>query len=122
MAGWLEDRGRARWAERLYERIRPGFEIFWDEARGSYADHLVGGASIDAHGTALTDEVLAACREADAVLLGAVGGPKWETLPGHLRPERALLGIRKELNLYANLRPANWRSSARRFICPSIEQ
>lgn len=43
MAGWLEDRGRARWAERLYERIRPGFEIFWDEARGSYADHLVGG-------------------------------------------------------------------------------
>ena len=69
-------------------------------------EHLVGGASIDAHGTALTDEVLAACREADAVLLAAVGGPKWEsTDPDAPRPEQGLLGLRKELGLFANLRP-----------------
>jgi 3-isopropylmalate dehydrogenase len=66
----------------------------------------VGGASIDAHGTALTDEVLEACREADAVLLGAVGGPKWDTTdPDAPRPEQGLLGLRKGLGLYANLRP-----------------
>jgi 3-isopropylmalate dehydrogenase len=71
-----------------------------------YTDHLVGGASIDAHGTALTDEVLAACREADAVLLGAVGGPKWDTTdPDAPRPEQGLLGLRKGLGLFANLRP-----------------
>jgi 3-isopropylmalate dehydrogenase len=69
-------------------------------------EHLVGGASIDAHGTALTDEVLDACRLADAVLLGAVGGPKWETTdPDATRPEQGLLGLRKGLGLYANLRP-----------------
>jgi len=67
---------------------------------------LVGGASIDAHGTALTDEVLEACRGADAVLLAAVGGPKWDTTdPGAPRPEQGLLGLRKELGLFANLRP-----------------
>jgi 3-isopropylmalate dehydrogenase len=66
----------------------------------------VGGASIDAHGTALTDEVLDACRAADAVLLGAVGGPKWDTTdPDAPRPEQGLLGLRKGLGLYANLRP-----------------
>jgi 3-isopropylmalate dehydrogenase len=69
-------------------------------------EHLVGGASIDEHGTALTDEVLAACAAADAVLLGAVGGPKWETTdPDAPRPEQGLLGLRKGLGLYANLRP-----------------
>src|SRR5687767_480650 len=69
-------------------------------------EHPIGGASIDAHGTALTDEVLAACREADAVLLCAVGGPKWETTdPGAPRPEQGLLGLRKGLGLFANLRP-----------------
>jgi 3-isopropylmalate dehydrogenase len=69
-------------------------------------EHLVGGASIDAHGSALTDEVLEACRSADAVLLGAVGGPKWETTdPDAPRPEQGLLGLRKGLGLYANLRP-----------------
>jgi 3-isopropylmalate dehydrogenase len=69
-------------------------------------EHPVGGASIDAHGVALTDEVLAACRAADAVLLGAVGGPKWEsTDPDAPRPEQGLLGLRKGLGLYANLRP-----------------
>jgi 3-isopropylmalate dehydrogenase len=70
-------------------------------------EHVVGGASIDAHGTALTDEVLDACREADAVLLGAVGGPKWDTTdPDAPRPEQGLLGLRKGLGLFANLRPA----------------
>jgi 3-isopropylmalate dehydrogenase len=69
-------------------------------------EHPVGGASIDAHGTALTDEVLSACRAAAAVLLGAVGGPRWEsTDPGAPRPEQGLLGLRKGLELYANLRP-----------------
>ena len=71
-----------------------------------YEERLVGGASIDAHGTALTDEVLAACRSADAVLLGAVGGPKWDTTdPGAPRPEQGLLGLRRGLGLFANLRP-----------------
>jgi 3-isopropylmalate dehydrogenase len=69
-------------------------------------EHLVGGASIDAYGTALTDDVLAASRAADAVLLGAVGGPKWETTdPAAPRPEQGLLGLRKGLGLHANLRP-----------------
>lgn len=69
-------------------------------------EHLVGGASIDAHGTALTDEVLDACRAADAVLLAAVGGPKWDTTdPAAPRPEQGLLALRKELGLFANLRP-----------------
>jgi len=67
---------------------------------------LAGGCAIDAHGVPLPDETLQKCLASDSVLLGAVGGPKWDTLPGHLRPERALLGIRKELGLFANLRPA----------------
>ena len=70
------------------------------------AEHPVGGASIDAHGTPLTDAVLDACRGADAVLLAAVGGPKWDsTDPDAPRPEQGLLGLRKELGLFANLRP-----------------
>jgi 3-isopropylmalate dehydrogenase len=69
-------------------------------------EHRFGGASIDAHGTALTEETLAACRSADAVLLAAVGGPKWDTTdPSRPRPEQGLLGLRKGLGLYANLRP-----------------
>jgi 3-isopropylmalate dehydrogenase len=69
-------------------------------------EHPVGGASIDAHGTALTDEVLDACRSSDAVLLAAVGGPKWDTTdPNAPRPEQGLLGLRKGLELFANLRP-----------------
>src|SRR5690242_15535205 len=72
----------------------------------SFDERPVGGASIDANGTALTDEVLEACRGADAVLLAAVGGPKWDTTdPGAPRPEQGLLGLRKGLGLYANLRP-----------------
>jgi 3-isopropylmalate dehydrogenase len=71
-----------------------------------YEEHVFGGASIDAHGTALTDEVLTACRAADAVLLAAVGGPKWDTTdPAAPRPEQGLLGLRKGMGLFANLRP-----------------
>src|SRR3954466_12913473 len=71
-----------------------------------YDERLFGGASIDAHGTALTDAVLEACRGADAVLLAAVGGPRWDsTDPDAPRPEQGLLGLRKGLGLYANLRP-----------------
>jgi 3-isopropylmalate dehydrogenase len=72
----------------------------------AFEEHVFGGASIDAHGTALTDEVLAACRAADAVLLAAVGGPRWDTTdPQAPRPEQGLLGLRKALGLFANLRP-----------------
>ena len=71
-----------------------------------YEDALLGGAAIDRTGVPLPKETVAACKAADAVLLGAVGGWKWDTLPGHLRPEAGLLGIRAALGLYANLRPA----------------
>ena len=82
----------------LLEAVVPG--------RLAFTEHVFGGASIDAHGTAMTDEVLAACRAADAVLLAAVGGPKWDTTdPDRPRPEQGLLGLRKGLGLYANLRP-----------------
>ena len=73
----------------------------------TFDERLVGGAAYDATGDCLPDETLAACKGADAVLLGAVGGPKWDALPGPKRPEkRALLTLRKELGLFANLRPA----------------
>jgi len=67
---------------------------------------IAGGKSIDLYGIPLTEEALATCKASDSVMLGAVGGAKWDTLAGHLRPERALLGIRKGLGLYANIRPA----------------
>jgi len=71
-----------------------------------FEEHAFGGASIDAHGVALTDETLAACRGADAVLLAAVGGPRWDTTdPDAPRPEQGLLGLRKGMGLFANLRP-----------------
>jgi 3-isopropylmalate dehydrogenase len=88
------------------EIMEPTLELL--EALGDFEfeEHLFGGASIDAYGTALTDEVLAACRRSDAVLLAAVGGPKWDTTdPNQPRPEQGLLGLRKGLGLYANLRP-----------------
>jgi 3-isopropylmalate dehydrogenase len=66
---------------------------------------LLGGCAIDATGTALPEATLAACRESDAVLLGAVGGPKWDNPDARVRPEQGLLGIRKALGLFANLRP-----------------
>ena len=66
----------------------------------------VGGTAYDLHGTPLPEETLATAKAADAILLGAVGGPKWETAPRELRPERALLGLRSEMSLFSNLRPA----------------
>lgn len=67
---------------------------------------IFGGAAYDEHGTPLPESTLNACREADAILLGAIGGPKYDTAPRDLRPERGLLGLRAELKLFANLRPA----------------
>ena len=75
-----------------------GFGIDWSE-------HLVGGAAIDAYGVAIRDEDLAACGEADAILLGAVGGPKWSDPGASVRPEQALFALRGGLGLFANLRP-----------------
>jgi len=71
----------------------------------SFAEYPLGGCSIEKHGVALTDETLSACKAADAVLLGAVGGPKWDNPTAPVRPEQGLLAIRKGLGLYANLRP-----------------
>jgi 3-isopropylmalate dehydrogenase len=68
---------------------------------------LIGGAAIDTTGVPLPDETVRLCKASDAVLLGAVGGPKWDTIDPAIRPERGLLGIRKELGLFANLRPAS---------------
>jgi len=73
--------------------------------RFEYDERRIGGCAIDATGTALPDDTLEACRGADAVLLGAVGGPKWDDPKAKVRPEQGLLGIRKALGLYANLRP-----------------
>jgi 3-isopropylmalate dehydrogenase len=83
--------------ERLCERF--GFELKLKEA-------LIGGAAIDATGSPLPDETLDACKAADAVLLAAIGGYKWDSLPSAQRPERGLLGLRAGLNAFANLRPA----------------
>jgi 3-isopropylmalate dehydrogenase len=88
------------------EITAPTLEVLSRLGDFAFAEHPFGGASIDAHGTALTDDTLAACREADAVLLAAVGGPRWDTTdPNAPRPEQGLLGLRKALGLYANLRP-----------------
>jgi 3-isopropylmalate dehydrogenase len=70
-----------------------------------FTERLMGGCSIDAHGVALTDEVLEECQASDAVLLGAVGGPKWDDPKAKVRPEQGLLGLRKGLGVFANLRP-----------------
>ena len=84
--------------------------IDWFDKRRSVSfdleEDLIGGCAYDAHGTPLTDETLAKSKDADAVLLGAVGGPKWETLEFNQQPERGLLRLRKEMDLFANLRPA----------------
>ena len=81
-----------------------------------FQHHLIGGAAIDATGVPLPDEALEASKKADAVLLGAVGGPKWGT--GAVRPEQGLLKIRKELGLYANLRPCNFASDSLLDLSP----
>ena len=72
----------------------------------TFKETLMGGVAIDKSGMPLPEETLKVCMESDAVLLGAVGGEKWDNLPGHLRPEAGLLGIRKALGVFANLRPA----------------
>jgi 3-isopropylmalate dehydrogenase len=90
------------------EIIAPAVEVLNAVAPGEFEfeEHLFGGAAIDAHGVALTDDVLDSCRRSDAVLLAAVGGPKWDTTdPSKPRPEQGLLGLRKGLGLFANLRP-----------------
>jgi len=88
------------------EIIAPAVEVLNALTTLEFEEHRFGGASIDAHGTAMTDGTLEACRTADAVLLAAVGGPKWDTTdPAQPRPEQGLLGLRKGLGLYANLRP-----------------
>lgn len=72
----------------------------------TFTPYLAGGCAIDATGVPLPEETVKCCQASDSVLLGAVGGPKWDTLPGHLRPEKALLGVRHALGLYTNIRPA----------------
>jgi len=79
------------------EKYQLGFELSYDE---------LGGAAIDKYGVPLADETLARAREVDAILLGAVGGPKWDTIDPAIRPERGLLKIRSQLGLFGNLRPA----------------
>ncbi|CAB1241367.1 3-isopropylmalate dehydrogenase [Clostridium sp. MT-14] len=71
-----------------------------------YEDVLLGGSAFDKKGTPLPEETVEICKNSEAVLLGAVGGPKWDNLPGNLRPESGLLGMRKALGVFANLRPA----------------
>ena len=79
------------------EKYNLGFELSYDE---------LGGAAVDKYGVPLADETLVRAREADAILLGAVGGPKWDKIDPAIRPERGLLKIRSELGLFGNLRPA----------------
>jgi 3-isopropylmalate dehydrogenase len=88
-------------ARRVLEAVGGRFGLEFE-----FEEELIGGVSIDAHGTPLRDEVIEACRASRAVLLGAVGGPKWDDMPVDVRPEKGLLGIRKALGLFANLRPA----------------
>lgn len=71
-----------------------------------FEEHLIGGCSIDSYGVALTNDTFAACSAADAVLLGAVGGPQWDDPGSEVRPEQGLLELRKRLGLFANIRPA----------------
>ncbi len=87
-------------AVRVLERIadRYGHSLCFHE-------YLIGGQAVESCGSPLPEETLAACREADCVLLGAVGGPAYDSLPAHQRPETGLLALRSELGLYANLRP-----------------
>jgi len=88
------------------EIMAPTLDLLGRLGDFEFEERVFGGASIDAHGTALTDDLLDACRRADAVLLAAVGGPRWDTTdPSKPRPEQGLLGLRKGLGLYANLRP-----------------
>ncbi|WP_457600512.1 3-isopropylmalate dehydrogenase [Hydrogenivirga sp.] len=86
---------------RVLKRVEELFGVSFEFEEG-----LIGGTAIDQKGTPLPDETLDLCKKSDAVLLGAVGGPRWDNLPTDKRPEKGLLRIRKELDLFANLRPA----------------
>jgi 3-isopropylmalate dehydrogenase len=88
----------------LDKLVGEGLDIELDEG-------LVGGAAYDATGNPLPEATLDMAREADAILLGAVGGYKWESLDISVRPEKGLLGLRSELGLFSNLRPAVWSHS-----------
>lgn len=89
-------------AKRVLELVNDQFALGL-----AFSEGLVGGSAIDAHGVPLPEETLAAAKAADAILLGAVGGPKWDTNPDfQIRPEKGLLGIRSNLGLFGNLRPA----------------
>lgn len=87
----------------------------------NFTDYLLGGCAIDKVGVPLPEETVAGCLASDSVLLGAVGGPKWDTLPGNMRPEKALLGIREALGLYTNLRPAKLYPALKE-ACPLREE
>ncbi len=88
-------------AIQVLEAVKTKFDL-----KITHSSHLVGGAAIDATGSPLPPETMSACEQADAILFGSVGGPKWENLPPDQQPERgALLPLRKQFNLYANLRP-----------------
>lgn len=90
-------------ARRVLEAVGESAGIAWN-----FENELFGGASLDVHGVPLTDEVVAKALACDAVLMGACGGPKWDNVAPHLRAERGLLRIRKEMGVYANLRPAKF--------------
>ncbi|MCJ1485397.1 3-isopropylmalate dehydrogenase [Schaereria dolodes] len=94
---------------RVIEKEKPNIKFDFEE-------HLLGGCSIDATGSPLTDEALSAARSADAVILGAIGGPKWGT--GSVRPEQGLLKLRKEMGTFGNLRPCNFASDSLVDISP----
>ncbi len=89
-----------RETRKTLEALAPLFDLAF-----TFSQHLIGGIAIDETGSPLPQETVDACRQADAVLLGAVGGPKWSDPTAAVRPEQGLLGIRKALGLYANLRP-----------------
>ena len=88
-------------AVRVLEAVGKKYDMRFD-----FTPYLIGGSAIDACGEPLPSETVEGCLASDSVLLGAVGGPKWDNLPGHLRPEKALLGIRSAMGLFTNLRPA----------------
>lgn len=87
-------------ALKIIRKVGQKFHLVFETTEG-----LIGGGSIDKHGIPLTDEALKLAKDADAVFLGAVGGPKWDTVESSKRPEKALLGLRKGLDVFANLRP-----------------
>ncbi|EPE35116.1 Isocitrate/Isopropylmalate dehydrogenase-like protein [Glarea lozoyensis ATCC 20868] len=95
---------------KVLQKGRPSVGTF------NFQEHLLGGCSIDTHGVPLTDEALEAAKSADAVLLGAIGGPEWGT--GAVRPEQGILALRKQMGTYGNLRPCNFASDSLVDISP----